>query len=154
MVFTACKTAPSRCSIASRRPGGVNGWTSSQFLFRNSAAAVDAASRSSSSVRCSCVGLTASVSRGVFELVERRTLRVVGLNDVSDPFDRPFSQARPAFGADLREVRFRLRGLVPSLSSRSSIGAFSHSLISRSMRRSTIRWATDFRSASCGIKWK
>src|SRR5262245_32636956 len=41
---------------------------------------------------------------------------------------------------------------VPSLSSRSSIGAFSHSLISRNTRRSTMRRATDFRSSSCGIE--
>src|SRR5262249_18110824 len=39
---------------------------------------------------------------------------------------------------------------VPSLSSRSSIGAFSHSLISRNTPRSTMRRATDFRSSSCG----
>jgi len=37
-------------------------------------------------------------------------------------------------------------------SSRSSIGAFSHSLISRSTCQSTMRRATDFKSSSCGIE--
>jgi hypothetical protein len=37
-------------------------------------------------------------------------------------------------------------------SSRSSIGAFGRSLISRSTCRSTMRRAADFRSSSCGIE--
>ena len=40
---------------------------------------------------------------------------------------------------------------VPLPSSRSSIGAFNHSLISRSTRRSTMRRATDFRSWSSAV---